>query len=80
MVFKAVERLGTWWIICIPASLRKASFILSSGNNKHEKPGVKWNAFHIVTGKQFTVPDESWFHVWTTVIISKKEVVLLLSR
>ena len=59
-----------------PASLREADFILSSGQNKHEKFGVKLDAFHVVIGKHFTVLNESWFYVWTTVIISNKEVLL----
>ena len=66
-------------MICIPASLREADFILSSGKNKHEKFGVKLNAFHIVIGKHFTVLNEYWFYVWTTIIISNKEV-LFVSR
>ena len=42
-----------------PASLREADFILSSGQNKHEKFGVKLDAFHVVIGKHFTVLNES---------------------
>ena len=63
-------------MICIPASLREADFILSSGKNKHEKFGVKLNVFHVVIEKHFTVLNEYWFYVWTTIIISNKEVLL----
>lgn len=46
-------------MIYIPGFLKKASFILFSRNNKHEKPDSKLIAFHTVIGRYFAISDNS---------------------